>query len=95
MCARLCDAGNMLVVEKGGGEEMKKRIALLVAVALVAAAMMVATVMPALAVTPHDCRDTAQALYRGETLTAQDQMILSQYPSFGACVEANVLAGTG
>ena len=73
---------------------MRKRIVLLVTVALVTVAMMVATAMPALAVTPHDCADTFRALYRGETLTAQDQMILSQYPSFGACVQANALAGT-
>ncbi len=77
---------------------MKKRIMLLITVALVTAAMMVATAMPALAVheevTPHDCRDTAHALYRGEELTAQDQMLISQYPSFGACVQANILAGT-
>ncbi len=73
---------------------MKKRIVLLVTVALVAAAMMVATAMPALALTAHDCRDTAQALYRGETPTAQDQLILSQYPSFGAGVQPNALAGT-
>jgi hypothetical protein len=69
---------------------MKKRIMLLVAVALAAVAMMVATAMPALAVTPHDCRDTFQAVYRGETLTAQDQLLLSQYPTFGACVQANI-----
>jgi hypothetical protein len=73
---------------------MKRRIMLLITVALVTAAMMVATAMPALAVTPHDCRDTAHALYRGEELTAQDQMLISQYPSFGACVQANILAGT-
>jgi hypothetical protein len=90
----LCDDGNMLVVEKGGGEEMKKRIVLLVALALVAAAMMVATAMPALAVTAHDCADTFRALYRGEELTAQDQLLQSQYPSFGACVQANASAGT-
>jgi hypothetical protein len=78
---------------------MKKRIMLLITVALVTAAMMVATAMPALAVhehevTPHDCRDTAHALYRGEELTAQQQQIIQQYPSFGACVQANILAGT-
>jgi hypothetical protein len=73
---------------------MKKRIMVLIAVALVTAAMMVATALPALAVTPHDCAETAQALYRGEELTAQQQQIIRQYPSFGACVQANILAGT-
>ncbi len=76
---------------------MRKRIMLLITVALVTAAMMVATAMPALAVhevTPHDCRDTAHALYGGEELTAQQQQMIQQYPSFGACVQANILAGT-
>ena len=35
---------------------MKKRIMMLATVALVTAAMMVATAMPALAITPYDCR---------------------------------------
>jgi hypothetical protein len=69
---------------------MKKRIMLLVTVALVAAAMMAATAMPALAVTPYDCRDTLYALYRGEELTAQQQQLVSTYPSFPACVQASV-----
>jgi len=73
---------------------MKKRIMLLITVALVTAAMMVVTALPALAVTPHDCAETAHALYRGEELTAQQQQIIQQYPSFGACVQANILAGT-
>jgi hypothetical protein len=69
---------------------MKNRIMLLVTVALVTAAMMVATAMPALAITPYDCRDTAYALYRGEELTEQDLQLISQYPSLQACVQANV-----
>jgi hypothetical protein len=75
---------------------MKKRIMLLITVALVTAAMMVATAMPALAVhevTPQDCADTARALYRGEQLTAQQQQIIQQYPSFGACVQGSILPG--
>ena len=63
---------------------------MLVAVALVTAAMMVATAMPALAITPYDCRDTAYALYRGEELTPLQQQLVSQYPSLQACVQANV-----
>jgi hypothetical protein len=67
-----------------------RRITMLVAVALVTAAMMVATAVPALAITPHDCGDTAYALYRGEELTEQDLQLISQYPSLQACVQANV-----
>jgi hypothetical protein len=67
-----------------------RRITMLVAVALVTAAMMVATAMPALAITPYDCRDTAYALYRGEELTPLQQQLVSQYPSLQACVQANV-----
>jgi hypothetical protein len=68
---------------------MKKRITMLVTVALVTAAMMVATAMPALAITPYDCRDTAYALYRGEELTPLQQQLVSTYPSLQACVQAN------
>ena len=67
-----------------------RRITMLVAVALVTAAMMVATAMPALAITPYDCRDTAYALYRGEELTPLQQQLVSQYPNLQACVQANV-----
>jgi hypothetical protein len=69
---------------------MKNRIVLLITVALVTAAMMVATAMPALAVTPYDCRDTAYAVYRGEELDAQDLQLISQYPSLQACVQDTV-----
>ena len=69
---------------------MMRRITMLVAVALVTAAMMVATAMPALAITPYDCRDTAYALYRGEELTPPQQQLVSQYPSLQACVQDNV-----
>jgi hypothetical protein len=68
---------------------MKKRITMLVTVALVTAAMMVATAMPALAITPYDCRDTAYALYRGEELTPAQQQLVETYPSLQACVQAN------
>ena len=71
---------------------MRIRIVRLVTVAVVAVAIMVATAMPALALTPHDCADTFRALYYGEELTAQDQLLISQYPTFGACVEANAFA---
>jgi hypothetical protein len=67
-----------------------RRITMLVAVALVTAAMMVATAMPALAITPHDCGDTAYALYRGEELTPLQQQLVETYPSLQACVQANV-----
>ena len=72
---------------------MKKRIMLLITVALTTAAMLVATAMPALAVhevTPHDCADTLRAIYYGEELTAQDQQLISQYPTFQACVQDTV-----
>jgi hypothetical protein len=69
---------------------MKKRIMLLVSVALVTAAMMEATAMPALAITPYDCRDTAYAVYYGEELDAQDLQLISQYPTFQACVQDTV-----
>ncbi len=69
---------------------MKKRIMMLVTVALVTAAMMVATAMPALAITPYDCRDTLAALYRGEELTPLQQQLVEQYPSFGACLQASI-----
>jgi hypothetical protein len=68
---------------------MKKRITMLVTVALVMAAM-VATAMPALAITPYDCRDTAYAVYYGEELEAQDLQLVSQYPSLQACVQDTV-----
>jgi hypothetical protein len=74
---------------------VKKRIMLFFTVASVTAALMVAVAMPALAVTPYDCRDTLYALYRGEELTEQDRQLISQHPSFGACVQANILAGAG
>ena len=67
-----------------------RRIILLVTVALVTAAMMVATAMPALAVTPYDCRDTLYALVYGEELDAQDLQLMSQYPSFEACVRGTI-----
>ena len=69
---------------------MKKRITMLVTVALVMAAMVVATAMPALAVTPYDCRDTAYAVYYGEELEAQDLQLVSQYPTLQACVQDTV-----
>jgi hypothetical protein len=50
----------------------------------------VATAMPALAITPHDCGDTAYALYRGEELTPAQQQLVETYPSLQACVQANV-----
>jgi hypothetical protein len=71
---------------------------MLVTVALVTAAMMVAMAMPALAAmrapTPYECRDTLTALYRGEELTARQQQLVSQFPSFGACVQASIQAST-
>ena len=69
---------------------MMRRITMLVAVALVTAAMMVATAMPALAITPHDCGDTAYALYRGEELTPLQQQLVETYPSLQACIQDNV-----
>ena len=70
---------------------MKKRIMLLVTVALVTVAMMVATAMPALAMhSPYDCRDTLYALYRGEELTAQQQELVSAFPSFQVCVQESL-----
>ena len=69
---------------------MKKRITMLVTVALVMAAMVVATAMPALAITPYDCRDTAYAVYYGEEPDAQDLQLVSQYPTLQACVQDTV-----